>query len=137
MPGLTTTVGDRLAIAAITDLDPYLVLMTASPGEFADPTSGSILGVECTMTGYERIQITNWEQDLSARPPLSSNFDDVSTSGPLSGSSEIVNHFALVENASGATGDIYVVGTIVPAVALVAGLALTIPAGGVRVAGRP
>lgn len=129
----TTTVGGRLAIAALTDLSPYLALLTADPGEWEDPISGDILAVECAADGYERLLVTNWQQNTEARPPYSYNFDSVSATDPVTGSSPVITHFALVENGSGATGDIYSVGQLLPPKVLVEDQVITIAANKIRI----
>jgi hypothetical protein len=137
MPNGTTTTAGRLAVAALTNLNPYIALLVSSPGEFADPTSGEILAVECTMTGYQRLLVTNWQQNLAARPPFSFNFDEVATTSPVSGTPQTITHFALVQNPSGATGTIYSVGQLVPAFTLTAGENIVIGSGKARVIAGP
>jgi len=131
--GNTTGLGGLLAIAALTDLEPYVALLTDAPADLVDPTSADIEAVEVTMEGYERLHVDNWKIHTGERPPYADNLFELSGTGALSGDTEIVTHFALVENPSGDTGDIYAVGTLFPAKPLVEDEIIVIPAGKIRI----
>lgn len=129
---LSTTMGRRV-VAALTDLNPHLALLIAEPAELQDPTSSDILAVECTMTGYERIYLDSWTQDLSARPPFSYNLSAAAMSGPVAAPSQTITHMALVQNGSGATGEIYAIQPLATPRPLDPDTIITIAAGDIKV----
>jgi hypothetical protein len=129
-----TTVGARVAIDALCALQPYVALLTGLPASGTDdPTSTDILAKECAMGGYSRLRVINWTPDSTARPPVSSNTSQLTSPGPLSGTVQTLTHYALVQNPTGATGNIWSVGILDNVLTLVVGKQLYIPAGVIRI----
>jgi hypothetical protein len=131
-----TTRGTELALRAIGNLQPYLMLLTATPADPEAPTSTELLAAEVTMTNYARMRILgmNWIPTGSPKPYLENQYQ-LESSAALTGTGQTVTRYALVSNPTGATGDIYAVGTVSPSVALVSGKQIVIPAGYIRLAG--
>lgn len=130
-----TTEGARIAIAALTGLNPYLALLRDLPDGGDDVTSPDILAEECSRGGYNRLRITNWIVDMSARPPRSYNAIELATDSVLSGATDVLTHFALVQTQSGTTGTIYSVGVLESPLSVEAGQQIRVPIASVIIHG--
>jgi hypothetical protein len=130
-----TTRGTELALGALTVLQPYLMLVKAAPADPEAPTSTELLAAEVTMTNYARMRVTGWNWVPTGSPkPYYENQYQLESSAALTGTGETVTHYALVAGASGATGEIYAVGSVT-STPLVTGKQIVIPAGYIRLAG--